>query len=757
MWRASAAYSSGWPSRLGKGIWRPARRGPPRAAPRAAACRRGPGAIVITRTPRLARSRAAGSVEADDAALGGRVGDLADLAVEGGDRGRVDADAALAPVVGLVVDHRRRGEPQHVEGADQVHLDHVVEDLQVVRALLAGGPLRPADPGAADRDPQAALGAGRGVDGRLRPARAPSRSPRRSSARSPSSPASASPFSALRSAITTRAPAACRARAVAAPRPEAPPATSALAPSIRTARQHMSLAGDRRPVKVAEGLGSLLPSRRRLSSAPGTRSPSAWRRRASAPSSCVEPLSDEQLNRVYSPILSPLAWDLGHIANFEELWLVQTVGGREPLHGELGRLYDAIENPRSTRGELPILRGDELRSYLEDVRERDARGARRGRPRVGRGPAAAGGFVYEMLIAHEHQHNETMLQLIQMVDGYEPVERSSRRRRSPSAPTARRWSLVEGGEVRDRRRPRRASPTTTSARATRSSSSRSGSTAPRSPTRAYAEFMSETGAEPPMYWEPRRRRWWVRTAMGRREPVDPGAAGDPRLLARGRRVRALGRQAPADRARVGGGRRAAPTASAPTSTSSPSAARPPAPTPTPPRTAARCRCWATSGSGPPRTSSPTPASRRSPTPSTRRSSSATPTRCFAAAPGRRAATSIRPSFRNWDLPERRQIFAGLRCARDADDDRHRACTSGSRSTSTSPPGGPLSGMAARRPRRADQAVQGALAALLLRRARLGAVRADHRAARVLPDAVRARDPRASTRRDRAPRPATRRR
>ena len=96
----------------------------------------------------------------------------------------------------------------------------------------------------------------------------------------------------------------------------------------------------------------------------------------------VEPLSDEQLNRVYSPILSPLAWDLGHIANFEELWLVQTVGRLEPLDGELGRLYDAIENPRSTRGELPILRGDELRSYLDEVRERtlevlDERGLRR--------------------------------------------------------------------------------------------------------------------------------------------------------------------------------------------------------------------------------------------------------------------------------------------------------------------------------------------------------------------------------------------
>ena len=84
----------------------------------------------------------------------------------------------------------------------------------------------------------------------------------------------------------------------------------------------------------------------------------------------IEPLDDEQLNRVYSPILSPLAWDLGHIANFEELWLVQTIADREPMRGDLGRFYDAIENPRRTRGELPILRDAELRSYMADVRER---------------------------------------------------------------------------------------------------------------------------------------------------------------------------------------------------------------------------------------------------------------------------------------------------------------------------------------------------------------------------------------------------
>src|SRR5918996_2539818 len=84
----------------------------------------------------------------------------------------------------------------------------------------------------------------------------------------------------------------------------------------------------------------------------------------------VEPLSEEQLNRVYSPLLSPLAWDLGHIANFEELWLVQRIGGREPLRGDLGGLYDAIEQPRKIRGELPILRADEVRPYMEGVRAR---------------------------------------------------------------------------------------------------------------------------------------------------------------------------------------------------------------------------------------------------------------------------------------------------------------------------------------------------------------------------------------------------
>ena len=36
----------------------------------------------------------------------------------------------------------------------------------------------------------------------------------------------------------------------------------------------------------------------------------------------------------------------------------------------------------------------------------------------------------------------------------------------------------------------------------------------------------------------------------------------------------------------------------------------------------------------------------------------------AAARGRPAPRVVTPTFRNWDLPQRRQIFAGLRIARD---------------------------------------------------------------------------------------------
>jgi iron(II)-dependent oxidoreductase len=125
----------------------------------------------------------------------------------------------------------------------------------------------------------------------------------------------------------------------------------------------------------------------------------------------VEPVSEPDLNRVHHPLMSPLAWDLGHIAAFEELWVCREAG-LELLHPELAAVYDADETPRADRGELPYLRRSEALEYMAEVREQTLAAL----PRVS-------GFIAEMLVQHEHQHNETMLQTLQLAAPgvYEPA------------------------------------------------------------------------------------------------------------------------------------------------------------------------------------------------------------------------------------------------------------------------------------------------------------------------------------------------
>jgi iron(II)-dependent oxidoreductase len=350
----------------------------------------------------------------------------------------------------------------------------------------------------------------------------------------------------------------------------------------------------------------------------------------------IEPLDDEQLNRAYgAPLLSPLAWDLGHIANFEELWLVRTIGEREPLHGELGRLYDAIENPRRTRGELPILRDAELRSYLADVRERTLEVL----DEVDLGedaedPLLRGGFVYEMLLAHEHQHNETMLQLLQMVDGYEP-------RLAPFGPNA----LPGGGSVEtvavaagkhevgappldqgfayDNERGRHAVEL-------------GAFEIDRLPVSngEYAAFVEETGAEPPMYWQRDGDGAWLLTPTGRATPLDPA---QPVLHVSWHEAEAFARWA---------GKRLP-------SEHEWEAARP--------HLDAVGAAWEWTSSH----FRAYPGFEAFPYPEYSQVFFGDEYRVLRGASWATHPSVIRPSFRNWDLPQRRQIFAGIRCARDA--------------------------------------------------------------------------------------------
>ncbi|MFF4607105.1 ergothioneine biosynthesis protein EgtB [Streptomyces sp. NPDC001339] len=109
----------------------------------------------------------------------------------------------------------------------------------------------------------------------------------------------------------------------------------------------------------------------------------------------------------HSPLMSPLVWDLAHIGNQEEQWLLRTVGGRDPLRPDIDSVYDAFEHPRAERPALPLLKPDEAHAYLTEVRGR-VLDVLEHTPLHG-GPLLDAGFAFGMIAQHEQQHDETML------------------------------------------------------------------------------------------------------------------------------------------------------------------------------------------------------------------------------------------------------------------------------------------------------------------------------------------------------------
>jgi iron(II)-dependent oxidoreductase len=138
------------------------------------------------------------------------------------------------------------------------------------------------------------------------------------------------------------------------------------------------------------------------------------RRRTLALTSC----DDRELLAQHSPLMSPLVWDLAHVGSQEEIWLVRDVGHRVPLRCDLDELYDAFQHPRAERPSLPLLRPDEARKYIAEVRDK-ALDVLEASPLEGSGLVDEG-FAFGMIIQHEQQHSETMLATHQLRRG-EPV------------------------------------------------------------------------------------------------------------------------------------------------------------------------------------------------------------------------------------------------------------------------------------------------------------------------------------------------
>jgi gamma-glutamyl hercynylcysteine S-oxide synthase len=130
----------------------------------------------------------------------------------------------------------------------------------------------------------------------------------------------------------------------------------------------------------------------------------------------VAPVPEAELMNQHDRLMSPLVWDLGHVAHFEELWLVHNLEG--PVRfSEMPGIFNPFENPRSVRGELALPR-------LADTLDHMARSRRRVLERLQAGESGAAdpellrdGYVYRMVAQHEYQHGETVLQALQLKGG----------------------------------------------------------------------------------------------------------------------------------------------------------------------------------------------------------------------------------------------------------------------------------------------------------------------------------------------------
>lgn len=393
------------------------------------------------------------------------------------------------------------------------------------------------------------------------------------------------------------------------------------------------------------------------------------------------PLPAERLGASPSAILSPPLWDLGHIAAYEDLWLARNVAGRPSLHPELQDVYDAFETPRRRRADVAILGESAAYDYLRAVRETSLE-VLAATPLDGDDRLTADGAVFDMVAQHEAQHTETVLQAFQLMPAGAYVPPARRPAPGPADAAGPDWVEVPGGPFEmgapdggfayDCERPRHVR-----------------ETAPvlmgRDPVTngEHLAFMADGGydrpdlwtaegwewrvaedARAPLYWEPDGGGGWVTRSFERVAPVDPllplchVSAHEADAHARWAGAR-LPTEAEWERAAAG----AEPSAEhanlgQEAFGTEPVGARPPAP--------GGCRgmlgdVWEwTSG-----TLAGYPGFRAFPYREYAEVFFGQGHRVLRGGSWATQEIAARATFRNWDLPRRRQIFAGLRLARDA--------------------------------------------------------------------------------------------
>jgi len=114
----------------------------------------------------------------------------------------------------------------------------------------------------------------------------------------------------------------------------------------------------------------------------------------------VADLSGEQLMGPRLAIVNPLLWEIGHIAWFQERWVLRHANRRSPIRADGDALYDSANVPHDTRWDLPLPSRGETLAYVTMVRDQVLERLE------GRTPTGEECYFILLSVFHEDMHAE---------------------------------------------------------------------------------------------------------------------------------------------------------------------------------------------------------------------------------------------------------------------------------------------------------------------------------------------------------------
>jgi EgtB-related family protein len=117
----------------------------------------------------------------------------------------------------------------------------------------------------------------------------------------------------------------------------------------------------------------------------------------------VADLSDAQLIGPRLSIVNPPLWEIGHVAWFQEFWVLRHLLKQKPLVENADQLYNSTDVAHDTRWELRLPSREQTLRYMEEVLNRCSENL------DGAGPLSPETFYFYLLAAfHESMHAEAL-------------------------------------------------------------------------------------------------------------------------------------------------------------------------------------------------------------------------------------------------------------------------------------------------------------------------------------------------------------